>query len=140
MRPASRTVPTAAGPRLTTTLTTLTTLLAFLAVLLATVPAATTPAPAPRPTSVAAGIGWQPGTGPRVDDPCAGPYAAHVRSPYDHLGERPHPPDHRATHPRRITAAPAAGAGTSPPPACTPVLHDRSAYDRGRAPPPPPGT
>ncbi|MEU1513785.1 hypothetical protein ABZ490_16770 [Streptomyces sp. NPDC005811] len=138
MRPASRAVPTAAGHRLAAALTAFTTLLA---VLLAMVPAATAAAstPAPRPNSAVAGVSWQADGGPRADDPCAGPNAAQARSPYGHLGERPHPPDHRADVPRRVTAAPAAGTGPSALPACTPVFHDRSAYDHGRAPPPPPG-
>ncbi|KUO09929.1 hypothetical protein [Streptomyces sp. DSM 15324] len=165
MRPAYRAVPTAARHRLTegtagtafvartaftallalTPLTALTGLLALLALFLAPAPASTVTAPTPatagRSASVASAsdVAWQPDSGPRADDPCAGPYAAQVRSPYDHLGERPHPPDHRAAPPRRVTTAPAVGVAASAPPLPTPALHDRSAYDRGRAPPRPPG-
>ncbi|GHH25394.1 hypothetical protein [Streptomyces lanatus] len=132
MRPASRTIPTAAQ-RLATTLTVL------FAVLLALVPAHAASGPGHSP-AVAATSTQLADTAPRADDPCAAGCATQARPRHDPLGERPHHPDHHATAPGCVVAArPDAATHTPAASAHTPTSPCRSAHDRGRAPPAPTG-
>ncbi|GAA2240116.1 hypothetical protein GCM10010145_02140 [Streptomyces ruber] len=135
MRPAPHAVPTG-GRRLAAAFTTL------LAVLLTLVPTAgphtVTAGPLPAAAATAPAAHPLGDTDRHADDAGATAQPRAVR--HDHLGERPSPADHHATTASHGPAVPAAGARTPPPDALPAVSPGRTAHDRGRAPPAPPGT
>lgn len=130
MRPTLHAVPTG-GHRLAAAFT------ALLAVLLTLLPASGAHPVPTGPVPAAAPVAHPLGTDHHADDAGATAQTRAVR--HDHLGERPPPADHHATTPRG-PAVPAAGARTTPPDALPAVSPGRTAHDRGRAPPAPPGT
>ncbi|SME89674.1 hypothetical protein [Streptomyces sp. Amel2xC10] len=131
MRPAPRTVPTAAAR-----------LAVLLAVLLALVPGVSAPAAptAPDVSGAGAAVATAMDSGPRADDACATGCSAQARVRHDHGGERPSAPDHPVTTTRTPAVAPAAGAPASARAAQPSVSPGRTAHDRGRAPPTPTDT
>ncbi|MFF0597686.1 hypothetical protein [Streptomyces antibioticus] len=131
MRPASRTVPSAAAR-----------LAVLLAVLLALVPGVSAPA-APTAAEVSgagAAVATAVDNGPRADDACATGCPAQARLRHDHGGERLSAPDHPVTTTRGPVVAPTADAPASAGAAQPSVSPGRTAHDRGRAPPTPTGT
>ncbi|MFE4669826.1 hypothetical protein ACFRI7_34805 [Streptomyces sp. NPDC056716] len=114
---------------------------ALLALLLAVLPTVTPIGPAPGPAPTATGAVHRTDSGQRADEPCGTGCAAQARGArYDHLGERPSPPDHQATTPRTTSAAQATGVHASARSAPLPLSPGPAAQHRGRAPPAPPGS
>ncbi|MFE8016949.1 hypothetical protein ACFU3O_29970 [Streptomyces antibioticus] len=131
MRPASRTVPSAAAR-----------LAVLLAVLLALVPGLSAPATptAAEVSGAGAAVATAVDNGPRADDACATGCSAQARVRHDHSGERLSTPDHPVTTTRGPVVTPTADAPASARAAQPSVSPGRTAHDRGRAPPTPTGT
>ncbi|MET9128912.1 hypothetical protein [Streptomyces antibioticus] len=129
MRPAHRTVPTAAAR-----------LAVLLAVLLALVPGLSAPAAPTAPSGTGVAVATAVDSGPRADDACATGCSAQARLRHDHSGERLSAPDTPVTTTRGPVVAPTADAPASARAAQPSVSPGRTAHDRGRAPPTPPGT
>ncbi|MFD8273606.1 hypothetical protein [Streptomyces flaveolus] len=131
--------PRAGGPWLAVALTVL------LAVLLALVPAWPAPgvrvAPGgPLPVHSVTAVP-RPDNGFHADDGCPSACATQTRLRHDHLGERPSAPDHLAVTAHGTGVVPAAHERRTPTtPGSPSVSPGRTGHDRGRAPPPPPGT